>query len=63
MSMFLLCERCDERCHEWTVREAVLHIGELDRKARLCEPCTRMVQDAIRTALKSPVHVRIAERA
>ena len=54
MSLFLLCERCDQRYHEWTVREAVLRIGELERKARLCEPCTRIVQDAIRTALKPP---------
>jgi len=60
MSMQEICERCDRHVYHWTVREANLSVGELHRKPHLCEDCTKVVQDALFSALKPPVSASLA---
>lgn len=51
MGLLVMCERCGRRDNEWTVREARIEVGEIQRKARLCRGCTVIVQAAIGSVL------------
>ena len=52
MTLMEICERCDRREHEWTVRTASLRVGEINRDVRLCEGCTLTVMSAVLSALR-----------
>jgi len=52
--MYRICERCGDRCHEWTVQQAQIRVGELDSRINLCAPCTAEVQGIVLAALRLP---------
>lgn len=52
MSLYEICERCDEREDCWNVHEAHISIGELHRKPHLCAGCTVTVMSALLVALR-----------
>ncbi len=51
---YSICQRCrNEHTESWNIEEAELHIGRiLHWKVQLCPPCTNIVEQSIRGALK-----------
>ena len=53
MSLREICERCDAECASWTVQEARIEVGGIQRKPHLCRDCTTEIEKMLRNALKS----------
>jgi hypothetical protein len=53
--MKAICQRCGEREHHWTVRDASFNVREVVYwKLQLCERCAVHVEMCLRAALAPP---------
>ncbi len=55
-----ICERCERAKPEWTVHEARIDVGRIQRKPMLCDECTTVIELAVGAALR---HVNQLARA